>query len=101
MTSRFDEKNIVSPAGAIICLLRKHDTSYGTNLGATEMNVQTTYESINAQVASLNRQELKDRLLNFKGRLKLDFTETYLDGLSDDKLRHILMAVYLTEYGIS
>ncbi len=64
------------------------------------MTVHTSYESINAQVASMNRQELKERLLNFKGRLKLDFTESYLDGLPDEKLRHILMAVYLTEYGI-
>ncbi len=65
------------------------------------MGVQITYESICSEVASLSRQELKDRLLHFKGRLKLDFTEPCLDSLSDDKLRHILLAVYLTEYGIS
>lgn len=65
------------------------------------MSVQTNYEAVHAQVASLNRQELKDRLLTFRGRLRLDFTETYLDTLTDDKLRHILMAVYLTEYGIT
>ncbi|MEJ5260326.1 MAG: hypothetical protein WHS88_09070 [Anaerohalosphaeraceae bacterium] len=65
------------------------------------MSVQITYESICSEVSSLSRQDLKDRLLNFKGRLKLDFTEPYLDSLSDDKLRHILLAVYLTEYGIS
>lgn len=65
------------------------------------MSVKTTYESIQAQVASLSRRELKDRLLHFKGRLRLDFTEACLDSFSDDKLRHLLLAVYLTEYGIS
>lgn len=65
------------------------------------MSVQITYENICSEVSSLTRQELKDRLLHFKGRLKLDFTEPYLDSLTDDKLRHILLAVYLTEYGVS
>jgi hypothetical protein len=65
------------------------------------MSVPTTYEDIHAQIASLNRQELKDRLLHYKGRLKLDFTEACLDSFPDEKLRHLLLAVYLTEYGIS
>lgn len=63
------------------------------------MSFENDYEAISVQVASMSRCELKERLLHFQGRLKLDFTESYLEGQTDERLRHILMAVYLTEYG--
>lgn len=48
-----------------------------------------------AAIAKLSRDALIEELQGFKGALKLDFTEEFLSGLSDDKLRHILLAVYL------
>ena len=49
-------------------------------------------------IASLSKSQAKKHLLNFKGRFKLDFTERYLDGLSADRLKHILLAAMLTKY---
>ena len=43
-------------------------------------------------IASLDKDELKKQIKNFKGRFKLDFTDSYLDSLSADELRHILLA---------
>ena len=43
-------------------------------------------------IAALGRNELKRRIKNFHGRFKLDFTEDYLNRLSVDRLRHILLA---------
>jgi hypothetical protein len=39
--------------------------------------------------------ELKRRIKNFRGRFKLDFTEAYLNRLSEDRLRHILLAALI------
>lgn len=46
-------------------------------------------------VAVLGRVELKRKIKNFRGRFKLDFTEDYLNRLSIDRLRHILMAALI------
>ena len=43
-------------------------------------------------IGSLGRTELYRRIKNFKGSPNLDFTDDYLDNLSVDKLRHILLA---------
>jgi hypothetical protein len=43
-------------------------------------------------IAALGRNELKRRIRNFKGRFRLDFTDDYLNKLSVDRLRHILLA---------
>jgi hypothetical protein len=58
-------------------------------------SLEQTASSIN----SLNKSQLKRHLLNFKGSFKLDFTEEYLDSLSVDKLRHILLAAVMTKAG--
>jgi len=55
-----------------------------------------SFEQVASTVSSLTKSQLKRRLLNFKGRFKLDFTEKYLDGLTIDKLRHILLGAMLT-----
>jgi hypothetical protein len=47
-------------------------------------------------VASLGREELKRRIRNFQGRFKLDFTEDYLNKISVERLRHILLAALIT-----
>ena len=54
-----------------------------------------SFEQVASTVNSLNKTEVKNRLLHFKGRFKLDFTEAYLNALSIDKLRHILVAAML------
>lgn len=43
-------------------------------------------------IAVLERGELKRRIRNFKGRFRLDFNEDYLNSLSEERLRHILLA---------
>jgi len=46
-------------------------------------------------IAALGRDELKRRIRTFRGRFKLDFTEDYLNALSVDRLRHILLAALI------
>lgn len=47
-------------------------------------------------IATLSREEVKRRIRSFQDRLKLDFTDDYLDAISLQCLRHILLAVVLT-----
>jgi hypothetical protein len=47
-------------------------------------------------IAALGRDELKRRIRNFHGRFKLDFTEDYLNKISVERLRHILLAALIT-----
>jgi len=53
------------------------------------------YEREAKSIASLGRHELTRRIRNFRGRFKLDFTEDYLNRLSVDRLRHILLAAVM------
>ena len=46
-------------------------------------------------LAKLDRQELIDRLLHFKGSFNFDLTEEFLEDISEDRLRHILWAAEL------
>jgi hypothetical protein len=46
-------------------------------------------------IAALGQPELKKRIKNFRGRFKLDFSDDYLDNLSLDRLRHILLAALI------
>lgn len=46
-------------------------------------------------IAALNRDELKRRIRTFRGRFKLDFTDDYLNNLTVDRLRHILLAALI------
>jgi hypothetical protein len=50
-------------------------------------------------IAALGRHELERRIRNFKGRFKLDFTQDYLNRLSIDRLRHILLAALMNSRG--
>jgi len=56
-----------------------------------------SFEKISASIASLSKAQAKKRIQSFKGNFKLDFTESYLNGLSVDRLRHILMAAMATK----
>jgi len=55
------------------------------------------FEKLSALVVSLSRPQLKNRIRNFKGGFKLDFTDSYLEKVSVDRLRHILLAAMLTK----
>jgi len=53
------------------------------------------FEQTATSLAALGRDELKRRIRSFRGRFKLDFTEDYLNALSVDRLRHILLAALI------
>jgi len=53
------------------------------------------FEQTSTSIAALGRDELKRQIKNFKGRFRLDFTEDYLNNLSVDRLRHILLAALI------
>ena len=53
------------------------------------------FEQAATSVATLQGPELKQKIKNFRGRFKLDFTDDYLDRISIDRLRHILLAALI------
>ena len=52
-------------------------------------------EKIAVKLAGLSRAQLKRQLLTMRARFRMDFTKEYLDSLSKDELRHILLAAHL------
>jgi hypothetical protein len=60
------------------------------------MDSRKFFEQTATSIAALDRDELKRRIRNFRGRFKLDFTEEYLDQLNVDRLRHILLAAHVS-----
>jgi hypothetical protein len=60
------------------------------------MTSRQYFEQTATSIAALGRNELTIRIKNFKGRFKLDFTEDYLNNLTVDRLRHILLAALIT-----
>jgi len=56
------------------------------------MTSKQYFEQTATSLAALGKNELKRRIKNFRGRFKLDFSEDYLNNLSADRLRHILLA---------
>jgi hypothetical protein len=59
------------------------------------MGSREYFEQTATSIAALGRTELQRRIKNFRGRFKLDFTEDYLNNLSVDRLRHILLAALI------
>lgn len=59
------------------------------------MTPRKYFEQTATSIAALNRSELTSRIKNFRGRFNLDFTEDYLNNLSVDRLRHILLAALI------
>jgi len=60
------------------------------------MSAREYFEKTATSIASLNKSQVKRKLKNFHGRFRLDFTEDYLDGLTVDRLRHILLAAMIS-----
>jgi len=59
------------------------------------MLAQNELDKTTTTIASLGRDELKNRIKNFHGHFKLDFTDDYLNQLTIDRLRHILLSATL------
>lgn len=53
-------------------------------------------DQVATSIASLSKDDVKCRIKNFKGRFRMDFTEEYLESLSTDRLKHILLAALIT-----
>ena len=63
------------------------------------MSADFSFEKLFAAVASMSKNEVKNKILHFTGRPGLDFTEEYLDNLNLDRLRHILLSALLVHAG--
>jgi hypothetical protein len=59
------------------------------------MIAKDSLEQTATSIAVLDRDELKRRITGFRGRFKLDFTEDYLNSLTVDRLKHILLAALI------
>jgi hypothetical protein len=59
------------------------------------MASRTYFDKQATSIATLGRNELTRQIKHFHGRFKLDFTEEYLNKLSVDRLRHILLAALI------
>ena len=55
-----------------------------------------SFEKICCKITSMNKREVIRRLLHFDGPIKLDYSSDYLESLSTDRLRHILLAAVVT-----
>ena len=64
---------------------------------ARHMNSREYFERTATTLAGMGREQLKKQIRGFKGRFKMDFTEDYLNRLSVDRLRHVLLAALITE----
>lgn len=61
------------------------------------MALPRTFEDISLSITSLDIAAVKRHILNFRGNVNLDFSKEYLDKLSDDRLKHILMAAMMVK----
>jgi hypothetical protein len=59
------------------------------------MAPQEYFEQAATTIGALDRDELKKRIRNFKGRFRLDFSDDYLEKLPVDRLRHVLLAALI------
>ncbi len=54
--------------------------------------VVISLDEIQDKIEKMKPEELKRRIKGFRGNFKLDFTDDYLDGLTEARLRHLLLA---------
>ena len=59
------------------------------------MTSRDSFEQTATSIAALGKDELERRIKNFRGRFRLDFSEDYLNNLSVERLRHILLAALI------
>lgn len=60
------------------------------------MSANFSFEKMCAKIASMNKRDVIRRLLNFDGPIKMDFSADYLEKLSTERLRHILLSAFVT-----
>ncbi|GAI23373.1 unnamed protein product [marine sediment metagenome] len=53
------------------------------------------FEQAATSIAALDRGELEKQIKNFKGRFKLDFSDDYLNKMTVERLRHVLLAALI------
>jgi hypothetical protein len=70
----------------------KRNSNYSEGAAMTSRD---SFEQTATLIAALGKDELKKRIKNFRGRFRLDFSEDYLNNLSVDRLRHILLAALI------
>ena len=56
---------------------------------------QERLEQFVRTVGAMNRQALISQMLQFRGRFPVDFTAEFLHRLTDERLRHIFLAMCL------
>ena len=61
------------------------------------MTPSRSFEKVSESIGSMSKNQLKKQIRNFRGNFKLDFTDSFLNGCSEDKLRHILLAAVRTK----
>jgi hypothetical protein len=61
------------------------------------MTPANSFEKVSAAIVSMNKVQLESRIKGFRGNFKLDFSDAYLKGCNEDKLRHILLAAVMTK----
>jgi hypothetical protein len=59
------------------------------------MKSRRTLEKTANSIASMDRSELTRKIKRFNGRIRLDFSEDYLQKASTERLRHILLAAQI------
>jgi hypothetical protein len=62
----------------------------------SKMAPKDPLERLTVNIASLGKDEVKAKIRAFNNGFRLDFSDAYLDGLSLDRLRHILLAAMMT-----
>ncbi len=60
------------------------------------MSADFYFEKMCSRITAMSKQQIIRRLLHFNGPIKLDFSRDYLEKLSADRLRHILLAAVVT-----
>ncbi len=65
------------------------------------MAIRIDYEQLVQSIQSMSREDVTSEILRFNGRFRLDFTEEYLNQISVDRLRHILLAAKMQHYHIN
>ncbi len=68
-------------------------------LGIT-MTMKIDFDHVAKTIAQMSREDVQDELLCFEGRFELDFPKDYLEKLSAERLRHILLAARIQQYRI-
>ena len=59
------------------------------------MSIEQPIESVVRNIHELDRSGCIHELMAFRA-IPLDFSREYLDGMSDERLRHVLLAAVLT-----